>query len=264
MCVGFWSLDHTDYALILCSDPDEYLSRPTSTAHFHCFGPELDLDVNSGCDLKVIQTNISDAEGTLYKESMGLLVFSFLVPVAPNANHFVDLLEKERSTDYAGFNLLLLTPMSGGESGACLLAYGASLIANSGSHGTIPNGVDSPDGRTFGEEGRSQLDRGPHMQTMQTSGSCLRISLLSTYSGFSRKGQSRRFKSLFTLLHGRWQCEPPPIDPSSATRLDPDTSIAPAQRHFFKCRAGWRRNDRVMLNERDVRKVSGEGDGCPW
>ncbi|KAL5524769.1 hypothetical protein ACEPAF_9915 [Sanghuangporus sanghuang] len=44
MCTGFWSLDHLGYALILCSNPDEYLSRPTSNAHFHCFGPEPDLD----------------------------------------------------------------------------------------------------------------------------------------------------------------------------------------------------------------------------
>ncbi|KAL5524770.1 hypothetical protein ACEPAF_9916 [Sanghuangporus sanghuang] len=108
-----------------------------------------------------MSTNISEAEGTLYKESMGHLVFSSQLPEALNADQFVDLLEREGSTDYAGFNLLLLTPMSGGESGAGILAYGASLITNSGGHGAIikrdllpeerragaiPNGVDSPDG----------------------------------------------------------------------------------------------------------------------
>ncbi|KAA1474731.1 DUF833-domain-containing protein [Dentipellis sp. KUC8613] len=39
MCVAFWSLTHPAYALILCSNRDEYLARPTEPAHFHNFGP---------------------------------------------------------------------------------------------------------------------------------------------------------------------------------------------------------------------------------
>lgn len=68
MCVGFWSLEHPDYALyvltlmgvledvltgccprvrrILCSNRDEYLSRPTTAAHFHSFG-NIESDVTS-------------------------------------------------------------------------------------------------------------------------------------------------------------------------------------------------------------------------
>ena len=62
MCVAFWSLTHSDYALyvylaclytvffcprgiflillvlsILCTNRDEYLDRPTAPAHFHSF-----------------------------------------------------------------------------------------------------------------------------------------------------------------------------------------------------------------------------------
>ncbi|TFY64912.1 hypothetical protein EVG20_g5788 [Dentipellis fragilis] len=39
MCVAIWSLTHPAYALILCSNRDEYLARPTEPAHFHSFGP---------------------------------------------------------------------------------------------------------------------------------------------------------------------------------------------------------------------------------
>ncbi|KAI5980911.1 NRDE protein-domain-containing protein [Pisolithus albus] len=37
MCVAFFTLEHPDYALILCSNRDEYLTRPTEFAHFHSF-----------------------------------------------------------------------------------------------------------------------------------------------------------------------------------------------------------------------------------
>ena len=106
------------------------------------------------------RTNISEKEGVLYKESRGHLVSSFLLPDAPDADHYVGLLESEGSTDYAGFNLLLLTPTSGGDG----ISYEASLITNSGGHGSIikrdllpeerhaggvSNGVDTVDGRAW-------------------------------------------------------------------------------------------------------------------
>lgn len=78
MCVGFWSLEHLDYALyaapwkfprkkkdatevlfcsILCTNRDEYLSRATENAHFHSFGhgqegSASDHFVLSGLDLQ--------------------------------------------------------------------------------------------------------------------------------------------------------------------------------------------------------------------
>lgn len=80
MCVGFWTLEHPAYALyvllkhlvilggelkwrlcrwhtrILCSNRDEFLSRPTTPAHWHSFGPSGtddhgEGDVLSGRDL---------------------------------------------------------------------------------------------------------------------------------------------------------------------------------------------------------------------
>ncbi|KAL5524773.1 hypothetical protein ACEPAF_9919 [Sanghuangporus sanghuang] len=226
MCIGFWSLDHPDYALILCSNRDEYLSRPTSNAHFHCFGPESDLNGNfvlSGRDLKAggswfginragriaLLTNISEAEGALYKESRGHLVSSFLLPEAPDASHFVGLLEREGSTDYAGFNLLLLTPTSGGESAADSLAYEASLITNSGGHGAIvkrdllpeerragaiSNGVDSGDGRTW-----------PKVKKGVAS---LKELLHVNKANEQKLSEDELVEHLFGILS--WQSDPPP------------------------------------------------------
>ncbi|KAK7462276.1 hypothetical protein VKT23_007877 [Stygiomarasmius scandens] len=37
MCVAFWTFDDPDYALILCSNRDEFLNRPTVNACFHSF-----------------------------------------------------------------------------------------------------------------------------------------------------------------------------------------------------------------------------------
>ncbi|KAF7791483.1 hypothetical protein EIP86_002499 [Pleurotus ostreatoroseus] len=44
MCIGFWSLEHPDYALILCSNRDEYLARPTTPAHWHAFEMPVERD----------------------------------------------------------------------------------------------------------------------------------------------------------------------------------------------------------------------------
>jgi uncharacterized protein with NRDE domain len=49
MCVVFFTLDHPDYPLVLCSNRDEYLSRPTEPACFHSFGEE---PVLSGIDVQ--------------------------------------------------------------------------------------------------------------------------------------------------------------------------------------------------------------------
>lgn len=67
MCVALFTLDHPDYALcvacrffrsffsfffaisILCSNRDEYLSRPTQPAAFHSFGGQ---PVLSGIDVR--------------------------------------------------------------------------------------------------------------------------------------------------------------------------------------------------------------------
>jgi uncharacterized protein with NRDE domain len=52
MCVAFFTLDHPDYALILCSNRDEYLSRPTKPTCFHSFGRDVDPHILSGIDVQ--------------------------------------------------------------------------------------------------------------------------------------------------------------------------------------------------------------------
>ncbi|KLO06270.1 hypothetical protein SCHPADRAFT_910444 [Schizopora paradoxa] len=119
MCVGFWSLEHPKYALIICTNRDEYLSRPTSHAHFHSFGelPEKKLEKNvnnsggadddedsfvlSGRDLQAggtwfginragrvaLLTNIAEETTRSYTSSRGELVSSFLLPEAHRLAH---------------------------------------------------------------------------------------------------------------------------------------------------------------------------------
>ncbi|KAI9452453.1 hypothetical protein F5148DRAFT_504776 [Russula earlei] len=112
MCVGFWSLTHPEYALILCANRDEDLSRATLPAHFHSFealsepassaandgGAAVKDDVKarasvlSGRDVLAggswlgiskptgrvaLLTNITEA-GAAYASSRGTLIASFL------------------------------------------------------------------------------------------------------------------------------------------------------------------------------------------
>lgn len=110
---------------------------------------------------RATRTNINEPED-VYKESRGHLVTSFLLPNAPDAEHFVNLLENEGLTDYAGFNLLLLKPKVEGDPNR--LVYEASLLTNTRGHGTIirhmlvpeerraggmSNGADNIDGRDW-------------------------------------------------------------------------------------------------------------------
>ncbi|THH05663.1 hypothetical protein EW145_g4635 [Phellinidium pouzarii] len=187
MCIGLWSLDHPDYALllkrlsipcsILCTNRDEYLSRPTVNAQFHSFGRVSESSfVLSGRDIQAggswfginrdgrvaLLTNITEQHGS-YRSSRGHLVSSFLQPGTPNVVQYTRELTSNRSDEFAGFNLLLLSPS--GETGNGSIAYSeASLVTNSGGGGVITarnlrseerrlggvsNGVDGPDGATW-------------------------------------------------------------------------------------------------------------------
>ncbi|KAI0344468.1 DUF833-domain-containing protein [Trametopsis cervina] len=143
MCIGFWSLEHPDYALILCSNRDEFLARPTSAAHWHAFesGPSTtssstatdneDEDVEgkrvrvlSGRDLRAggtwlgisrdgnvaFLTNITEPLG-LYASTRGELTSSFLLSrtSAATLDAYTSAVV-QRNASYAGFNLLLLSP----------------------------------------------------------------------------------------------------------------------------------------------------------
>ncbi|CCL99742.1 uncharacterized protein FIBRA_01764 [Fibroporia radiculosa] len=156
MCVAFWSLEHPQYALILCSNRDEYLSRPTTPAHYHSFGdvntdPSDDSSsVLSGRDLLAggtwagisragrvaLLTNITEPAGK-YTSSRGGLASSFLMPETPERAFRAEV-ERivAQNAKYAGFNLLLLSPVMQGQSNRAL-RMDAALVTNSGGGGVI-------------------------------------------------------------------------------------------------------------------------------
>jgi len=154
MCIGFWSLEHPEYALILCSNRDESLPRPTAPAHFHSFedmnGSRVDGgQVLSGRDLKAggswqglsltgrvaFLTNITEEPGQ-YSSSRGQLVSAFLLPDPPSITleeHVNELITQK--TSYAGFNLLLLSPTTKTSENA--LSFDAVYVTNYGGGGSI-------------------------------------------------------------------------------------------------------------------------------
>ncbi|KAJ3574137.1 hypothetical protein NP233_g1961 [Leucocoprinus birnbaumii] len=131
MCIGAWTLEHPAYALILCTNRDEYLDRPTQDAHFHSFGmgpcPQSSSNVSgnilSGRDVKAggswfglnragrvaLLTNITEPPNS-FTSSRGYLVSSFLL--SDSSSPLEDELGKVVPSDakFAGFNLLLLAP----------------------------------------------------------------------------------------------------------------------------------------------------------
>ncbi|EPQ54630.1 DUF833-domain-containing protein [Gloeophyllum trabeum ATCC 11539] len=150
MCVAFWSLAHDEYALILCSNRDEFLSRPTLPAHFHSFdcvpGYVDEQYVLSGRDQRAggawlginkvgkvaLLTNITEPYGN-YASSRGHLVSSYLTSPPTTSLHDETTRIVVQNGRYAGFNLLLLSPvMEGGR-----LAFEGSLVSNHGGGGEI-------------------------------------------------------------------------------------------------------------------------------
>ncbi|KAI9058562.1 DUF833-domain-containing protein [Trametes sanguinea] len=159
MCVGFWSLEHPEYALILCSNRDEFLARPTAPAHWHSFGPINAVDseegpVLSGRDLLAggtwagvsrtgrvaLLTNITEPFRK-YKSSRGELTSSFLLPKDPKATlkaEIDEFLLENRGRSYAGFNLLLLSPAPAPPgSDSSTLSLDGAFATNSGGGGPI-------------------------------------------------------------------------------------------------------------------------------
>ncbi|EIW74653.1 DUF833-domain-containing protein [Coniophora puteana RWD-64-598 SS2] len=165
MCIALYTLEHPEYALILCTNRDEYLNRSTKNAHFHSFGGgttsgDNDHDIHdngrgsvlSGIDTvgggtwlgvsrsgKVaVLTNVTEPYGA-YPSSRGTLVSNFLKgPGSLPMDAYVD--EHIRGGTYAGFNMLLLAPVaaaaadpsSTGEAG--LLGFEGVFVTNR-SHG---------------------------------------------------------------------------------------------------------------------------------
>ncbi|KAG7445612.1 DUF833-domain-containing protein [Guyanagaster necrorhizus] len=140
MCIAFWTLDHPDYALILCTNRDEFLDRPTLDARFHSFGHDgADGDVLSGIDVLgggtwfgvtragriALLTNITEPPPAQSFESRGALVSAHLLgEVIP------------RDTRFAGFNMLRLVPRWEEEEGG-RLAFDGVFVSNAGAGGMV-------------------------------------------------------------------------------------------------------------------------------
>ncbi|PFH51209.1 hypothetical protein AMATHDRAFT_191686 [Amanita thiersii Skay4041] len=150
MCIGVWTLVHPDYALILCTNRDEFLQRPTQNAHFHCFGEDLHghkADILSGLDERAggtwlglnragrvaLLTNITEPP-TTFGTSRGSLVSSFLL--SDSSHPLQDELGKivPRDAKYSGFNLMLFAPVVNPDS---TLSYESIFVTNHGGGGIL-------------------------------------------------------------------------------------------------------------------------------
>ncbi|KAI9568540.1 NRDE protein-domain-containing protein [Boletus coccyginus] len=152
MCVAFFTLDHPDYALILCSNRDEHLSRPTQPVCFHSFGSQPDGQhprILSGIDLQgggtwlgltptgkvALLTNITEQPNT-FTTSRGHLVSSFLTsPLSPSLEDDARRIAPPDAR-YAGFNLLLLAAASAPHA-SFSFSFDALFVTNCGGGGPI-------------------------------------------------------------------------------------------------------------------------------
>ncbi|OCF56736.1 hypothetical protein L486_05590 [Kwoniella mangroviensis CBS 10435] len=145
MCIAFFTLSQPGYKLILASNRDEFLSRPTAPARWHTFSPSPPIDesgekefwilsgvdkgaVNGGTwlgitrDLRVgLLTNVRLTPPTPPVQpspdppSRGLLLRDFLSPPPSSSVGVHDYLSSHhpRSGEYEGFNLLLFSLQKG-------------------------------------------------------------------------------------------------------------------------------------------------------
>ncbi|KAF8886225.1 NRDE protein-domain-containing protein [Gymnopilus junonius] len=158
MCIGIWTLEHPEYALILCTNRDEYLVRPTQDAHFHSFGDEVNANspgqILSGRDVQAggswfginrsgrvsLLTNITEPVKK-YNTSRGSLVSSFLQSDSPRP---LDEIGKIIPMDgkFAGFNLFLLAPTLAPDN---TIKYDSLYVTNHGGGGTLTSRPLRPD-----------------------------------------------------------------------------------------------------------------------
>ncbi|GLB38715.1 putative transport and Golgi organisation 2 [Lyophyllum shimeji] len=164
MCIALWALDSHDYALILCSNRDEFLVRPTRDAHFHNFEKESGGargNVLSGLDIKAggtwfgvsrtgkvaLLTNITEPVKP-YNFSRGYLASSFLLSdsTGPLEDQVAQIVPQD--AQFAGFNLLLFAPAAPRPDG--LLHFDSLLVTNHGSGGIVTSRPLSADERFCG------------------------------------------------------------------------------------------------------------------
>ncbi|EGN93983.1 hypothetical protein SERLA73DRAFT_126376 [Serpula lacrymans var. lacrymans S7.3] len=179
MCVALWTLEHPDYSLILCTNRDEYLSRPTKEAHFHSFGHTSSSisrgegAILSGIDVLAggtwlglsrtgkiaVLTNITEPLAK-FTSSRGHLVSSFLTSDSPK--HLQDVVGEIIPTDakFAGFNLLLLSPAPSTSSNQRPLSFDGTYVTNRGAGGFITSHALSSSQRHCGGMSNGIEDKG--------------------------------------------------------------------------------------------------------
>ncbi|GBE83257.1 DUF833-domain-containing protein [Sparassis latifolia] len=284
MCVGFWCLEHPRYALIMCSNRDEYLSRPTSEAHFHSFessgttDPEGGL-VLSGRDLLAggtwagigrtgriaFLTNITESPKT-YNSSRGDLTSSFLLHRFPGRT-----LEDEvhaivsRNGVFAGFNLLLSTPLYTPDAdGKRTLSLEAAFVTNSGGAGTITARHLSDEERRCGGMSNGIDRHGASEWTKVKHGTRSMQDVLDSITEDTT--ESEIVEHLFGIL--TWKCNPSPLDRSelrNTIQVEPLVVASPDSAHceYYGTRLSTviliGRNGSVLFVERDVWALDAEG-----
>jgi len=287
MCVGFWSLDHPQYALILCSNRDEYLSRPTANAHFHSFGnindsPDGPRAVLSGRDLLAggtwagtsrtgriaLLTNITEPPGK-YRTSRGILTSSFLLPSSPGADLQAEVEGiVSRNAHVAGFNLLLLAPKrTADDRSADTLSFDAAFVTNSGGGGTISARPLSDQERHRGGISNGIDQHGASDWPKVKRGTCLFNDMLESTPGDA--GELDLAERLFELL--TWKSDRAPPDRAELRNtIQVEPLLLPAgesadtpSRQYYGTRLSTvmlvRRDGAVLFIERDIWTLDSEG-----
>jgi len=278
MCVGFWSLENSEYALILCTNRDELLSRPTTNAHFHSFGhkPESEVQegfVLSGRDLRAggtwlginrsgrvaLLTNITEPPPSEVS-SRGYLVSSYLL--SDPAGSLSDELDKLNAHDakFAGFNLLLLSPSS---CDAQNLSFDAALVTNHGAGGVITSRPLSADERRCGSISNGVDGKGGNEWPKVHQGIQSLHELLGTVSADTNEAELTN--SLFELL--TWQSAEPPRERSQLRDtifVDPlPIPVGCGPSDLYGTRLSTillvRRDGKVLFVERDIWQMDEEG-----
>ncbi|TFK52384.1 DUF833-domain-containing protein [Heliocybe sulcata] len=283
MCVAFWSLSHREYSLVLCSNRDEFLSRPTQPAHFHSFdsepGQTAEPQVLSGRDLRAggtwlgintsgkiaLLTNITEAYGN-YSSSRGHLVSSYLQSSTSRSLQDETRRIVEEDGRYAGFNLLLLAPTSHGEQ----LTFDGSFVTNHGGGGEIAARSLSDQEKRCGGLSNGIDGSGASDWPKVKHGTKELDDLLRSDPGDLAEVDIS--EHLFQLLS--WRSENPPkaraelrntiqIEPLPVPAMGSTGSTAP---EFYGTRLSTviliRKNGDVLFIERDIWRIG--ADGTPW
>lgn len=298
MCVGFWSLEHPDYALILCGNRDEFLARPTAPAAFHSFERDGLDDVTegsvlSGRDLRAggswlgvsrsgrvaFLTNITEAVGQ-YTSSRGELVSSFLLPHAGSEQniheHLDHLIAENRS--YAGFNLLLLSSKTGFAEkddrpgkGTSQLSYEGAYVTNHGGGGDIFGRTFTETERHFGGLSNGIDGNGAESWPKVVEGITMFDQIVRSTASTEMGADSELVERLFNLL--TWQGKQPPRDRSdlkNVIHVEPISVKGPLSDelspnvNLYGTRLSTviliRRDGEVLFIERDIWMLSHEGE----